>query len=117
MTEFDFRFKAGKHGQIFETETSVWRGTSVLWYCRKRPEVRVQGEEGRYWLWFEATDKGRLQMRRYVIIDYTEKKAKDKAFWRGRSRFCESRVEQLYDAASDDEDSEDTDDEDSDGYD
>ena len=27
-----------------------------------------------------VTDKSRLQMRRYVVIDYTEKKAKDVAF-------------------------------------
>jgi len=87
------------------------RGTSVLWYCKKRPEERVQGEEGRYWLWFEATDKSRLQMRRYVVIDYNEKKAKDEAFaWRRpRYRFRESEVEYLYHAADEDSDYEDLD--------
>src|SRR5271170_3788667 len=51
INSFRFRFTAGMFGQRFESNKSVWTGTSLLGFCEKG-ETPTKGKEEQYWLWF-----------------------------------------------------------------
>jgi hypothetical protein len=62
---FGFRFTPGMFRQRFESNKSVWTGTSLSGFCEK-DETPTKGKEDQYWLWF-GNNRG---FDRYVVVDY-----------------------------------------------
>jgi len=65
INSFRFRFTAGRFGQRFESNKSVWTGTSLLRFCEKG-KTPTEGKEDQYWLWF-GNNRG---FQRCVVVDY-----------------------------------------------